>query len=85
MTATSGRVSSRRVDVHTHAMPNDAVAQVAATGFRPTGGYKISVVWSPEAALAYCSCFPASLMAASTLSRISRRFIALTRPESRYR
>jgi predicted TIM-barrel fold metal-dependent hydrolase len=53
MTATSGRVSSRRVDVHTHAMPNDAVAQVAAKGFRPTGGYKISVVWSPEAALAY--------------------------------
>jgi predicted TIM-barrel fold metal-dependent hydrolase len=34
-------------------MPNDAVAQVAAKGFRPTGGYKISVVWSPEAALAY--------------------------------
>jgi 6-methylsalicylate decarboxylase len=26
---------------------------MAARGFRPTGGYKISVVWTPEAALAY--------------------------------
>jgi predicted TIM-barrel fold metal-dependent hydrolase len=42
-----------RIDVHTHAMPQDAVTEVAAKGFRPTGGYQISVRWTPEAALAY--------------------------------
>jgi predicted TIM-barrel fold metal-dependent hydrolase len=42
-----------RIDVHTHAMPEEAAAAVAARGFRPTGGYKISVRWTPEAALAY--------------------------------
>ncbi len=44
---------SQRIDVHTHAMPDDAAAEVAATGFKPTGGYKISVRWTPEEALAY--------------------------------
>jgi predicted TIM-barrel fold metal-dependent hydrolase len=34
-------------------MPEEAMAAVAATGFRPTGGYAISVRWTPEAALAY--------------------------------
>jgi predicted TIM-barrel fold metal-dependent hydrolase len=34
-------------------MPDDAFTQVAAKGFRPTGGYKISVRWTPEEALAY--------------------------------
>jgi 6-methylsalicylate decarboxylase len=53
MTATSGRVSSRRIDVHTHAMPDDAAGLVAAKGFRPTGGYKVSVRWTPREALAY--------------------------------
>ncbi len=43
----------QRIDVHTHAMPDNVVAAVAARGFRPTGGYRISVRWTPEAALAY--------------------------------
>lgn len=43
----------QRIDVHTHAMPEEAMAAVAARGFRPTGGYKISVRWTPQAALAY--------------------------------
>jgi hypothetical protein len=34
-------------------MPEEAMAAVAARGFRPTGGYKISVRWTPQAALAY--------------------------------
>lgn len=42
-----------RIDVHTHAMPEEAMAAIAARGFRPTGGYTISVRWTPEAALAY--------------------------------
>jgi predicted TIM-barrel fold metal-dependent hydrolase len=46
-------MSGYRIDVHTHAMPEAAMAAVAAHGFRPTGGYKISVQWTPEAALAY--------------------------------
>jgi predicted TIM-barrel fold metal-dependent hydrolase len=46
-------MSRQRVDVHTHGMAEDAVAEVAAKGFKPTGGYKISVQWTPEAALAY--------------------------------
>jgi predicted TIM-barrel fold metal-dependent hydrolase len=49
----SAVVSGHRIDVHTHAMPEEAMAVVAAHGFRPTGGYKISVQWTPEAALAY--------------------------------
>jgi len=44
---------SERIDVHTHAMPADAMAAVAARGYRPRGGYQISVRWTPDAALAY--------------------------------
>src|ERR1700738_3170145 len=46
-------MTSQRIDIHTHAMPDDAAAEVAARGFKPTGGYKISVRWTPQAALAY--------------------------------
>src|SRR5258708_13486552 len=46
-------MSARRIDVHTHAMSDDVLAALAARGFRPTGGYKISVRWTPEEALAY--------------------------------
>ncbi|MCW2649524.1 MAG: 6-methylsalicylate decarboxylase [Mycobacterium sp.] len=53
MTTTSDVMSSHRIDVHTHAMPADAAAEVAARGFKPTGGYKISVRWTPQEALAY--------------------------------
>src|ERR1700736_4896217 len=42
-----------RIDIHTHAMSADVAATLAARGFKPTGGYKISVQWTPEAALAY--------------------------------
>jgi len=41
------------IDIHTHAMSADVAAALAARGFKPTGGYKISVQWTPEAALAY--------------------------------
>jgi len=34
-------------------MPEQAMAAIAPKGFRPRGGYKISVQWTPEAALAY--------------------------------
>jgi predicted TIM-barrel fold metal-dependent hydrolase len=34
-------------------MSEDVVAALAARGFKPTGGYQISVRWTPEAALAY--------------------------------
>lgn len=46
-------MSGHRIDVHTHAMPEEAMAAVASRGFRPTGGYTISVRWTPDAALAY--------------------------------
>src|SRR5882757_7274347 len=46
-------MAGQRIDVHTHAMPEQAMAVVGARGYRPTGGYKISVRWTPEAALAY--------------------------------
>jgi predicted TIM-barrel fold metal-dependent hydrolase len=46
-------MASQRIDVHTHAMTQGVVAELAARGFRPTGGYTISVPWTPEAALAY--------------------------------
>jgi hypothetical protein len=46
-------MTSQRIDIHTHAMPDDAAAEVAARGFKPTGGYKISVRWTPQAALTY--------------------------------
>jgi hypothetical protein len=43
-----------RIDVHTHAMSNEAAVQVARHGgYEPTGGYQIPVRWTPEAALAY--------------------------------
>jgi 6-methylsalicylate decarboxylase len=44
---------SHRIDIHTHAMSADVAAVLAARGVKPTGGYKISVQWTPEAALAY--------------------------------
>jgi predicted TIM-barrel fold metal-dependent hydrolase len=34
-------------------MTQGVVAELAARGFKPTGGYTISVQWSPDAALAY--------------------------------
>jgi hypothetical protein len=46
-------VSGHRIDVHTHAMRAEAMAALAARGYRPTGGYRISVQWTPEAALSY--------------------------------
>jgi predicted TIM-barrel fold metal-dependent hydrolase len=46
-------MASQRIDVHTHAMTQGVVAELVARGFRPTGGYTISVQWTPEAALAY--------------------------------
>jgi predicted TIM-barrel fold metal-dependent hydrolase len=46
-------MTSQRIDIHTHAMPDDAAAEVAARDFKPTGGYKISVRWTPQAALDY--------------------------------
>jgi 6-methylsalicylate decarboxylase len=46
-------MASQRIDVHTHAMTQGVVAELAARGFRPTGGYTISVQWTPDAALAY--------------------------------
>jgi predicted TIM-barrel fold metal-dependent hydrolase len=53
MNKRSGVMPGQRIDIHTHAMPEQAVAVMAARGFKPTGGYKISVRWTPEAALAY--------------------------------
>ena len=44
---------NRRIDVHTHALSADVAVVLAGRGFKPTGGYKISVQWSPDAALAY--------------------------------
>lgn len=43
----------QRIDVHTHGVSDEAIAMIAGRGFRPTGGYKISVRWTPDAALAY--------------------------------
>jgi predicted TIM-barrel fold metal-dependent hydrolase len=43
----------RRIDVHTHAIGAEVLAALAGHGYRPTGGYQISVQWSPEAALDY--------------------------------
>src|SRR3981081_1377075 len=42
-----------RIDIHTHAMSEGVIAELLARGFKPTGGYTISVQWSAEAALAY--------------------------------
>lgn len=46
-------MSGHRIDVHTHAMPEKVMVALVAHGFRPTGGYRISVRWTPDAALAY--------------------------------
>ncbi|MFJ1915549.1 amidohydrolase family protein [Streptomyces sp. NPDC088147] len=46
-------VSAQRIDVHTHGISDEAVAVLMARGHRLTGGYRMSVRWSPEAALAY--------------------------------
>src|SRR5260370_7321142 len=46
-------MADQRIDVHTHALAADAMAAVFARGYKPTGGYKISVQWTPEAALDY--------------------------------
>ncbi|MFE4371728.1 amidohydrolase family protein [Streptomyces sp. NPDC056835] len=43
----------QRIDVHTHGVSDGAIAMIAGRGFRLTGGYKISVRWTPDAALAY--------------------------------
>jgi predicted TIM-barrel fold metal-dependent hydrolase len=43
----------QRIDVHSHGVSDEAVAMIAGRGFKPTGGYKISVRWTPDAALAY--------------------------------
>ncbi|MFK0020486.1 amidohydrolase family protein [Streptomyces sp. NPDC090798] len=43
----------QRIDVHTHGVSDEAMLAIAGRGFRPTGGYRISVRWTPEAALAY--------------------------------
>jgi 6-methylsalicylate decarboxylase len=42
-----------RIDVHTHAVSDEVLAVLFERGFRPTGGYKISVRWTPDEALAY--------------------------------
>jgi 6-methylsalicylate decarboxylase len=44
---------SKRIDVHTHAVSDEVIGALLARGFKPTGGYQISVRWSPDAALAY--------------------------------
>jgi 6-methylsalicylate decarboxylase len=46
-------MASQRIDIHTHAMSDDAAAEVATKGFKITGGYKMSVRWTPDEALAY--------------------------------
>ncbi|MGW6281875.1 amidohydrolase family protein [Kribbella sp. NPDC055071] len=43
----------QRIDVHTHAMPAEAMAEAARHGYQARGGYTISVQWTPEAALGY--------------------------------
>ncbi|MFJ9965013.1 amidohydrolase family protein [Streptomyces avermitilis] len=43
----------QRIDVHTHGVSDEAIAMIADRGFRPTGGYRISARWTPDAALAY--------------------------------
>jgi predicted TIM-barrel fold metal-dependent hydrolase len=47
-------MSTGRIDVHSHGMSDAAAAELMAHGgFQPTGGYKISVRWTPHAALEY--------------------------------
>jgi predicted TIM-barrel fold metal-dependent hydrolase len=47
------RMSGRRIDVHTHALTEGVIVELLARGFKPTGGYTMSVQWTPEAALEY--------------------------------
>jgi len=49
----SAVMSGHRIDVHTHAMRAEVMAALAAHGYRLTGGFRISVQWTPEAALSY--------------------------------
>jgi aminocarboxymuconate-semialdehyde decarboxylase len=42
---------SKRIDVHAHYL-GGTVAELFRSGFRPAGGYKIAVNWTPETALA---------------------------------
>ena len=50
----STAMSTGRIDVHSHGMSDAAAAELMAHGgFQPTGGYKISVRWTPHAALEY--------------------------------
>jgi 6-methylsalicylate decarboxylase len=44
---------AHRIDVHTHAVSDGVIAELLRRGFQPTGGYKISVRWTPDEALAY--------------------------------
>jgi len=47
-------MATGRIDIHTHGMSQEAGAEVMAHGgFKLTGGYKISVPWTPQAALEY--------------------------------
>ena len=46
-------MTGRRIDIHTHAMSEGVIAELLARGFKLTGGYTISVQWTPEAALDY--------------------------------
>jgi 6-methylsalicylate decarboxylase len=47
-------MTNSRIDVHTHAMSAGAAQEIARHGgYEPTGGYRISVRWTPEAALDY--------------------------------
>ena len=47
-------MSTGGIDIHTHGMSHEAGAEVMAHGgFKITGGYKISVPWTPQAALEY--------------------------------
>jgi predicted TIM-barrel fold metal-dependent hydrolase len=39
--------------VETSGVPDEAVAAIAAHSYRPTGGCRISVRWTPDAAFAY--------------------------------
>jgi 6-methylsalicylate decarboxylase len=43
----------QRLDVHSHGVSDEAMAAIAGRGYEPTGGYRISVRWTPDAALAY--------------------------------
>jgi predicted TIM-barrel fold metal-dependent hydrolase len=47
-------MSTGRIDIHTHGISAEAGAAIIAHGgFTITGGYKVSVPWTPQAALEY--------------------------------